>query len=209
MSKTILYIDGENLKHYVKDVLMNNGVNPKDIDYSKLNYSNLFNQILKGYKIDQKIFYSAKLHEHPDSLDKSRQLIKAQRALKTVLESSGFNFLVSGHVRPQKVNSHDIFKEKGVDVKIAVDLVSNACDRSIHKAILCSSDSDLQPAIKETRKRGVEVVYVGFERNPNKGLTYTTNKTILIRDSEIIDNYNNVAGTKVAKKKKLKKPKTK
>jgi uncharacterized LabA/DUF88 family protein len=77
------------------------------------------------------------------------------------------------------------FKEKGVAVRIAVDLVSFSCDKTIKKAIICSSDSDLQPAIAEARKRGIEIIYLGFESFPNKGLMYTTNKTILFRNSEI------------------------
>lgn len=80
-----------------------------------------------------------------------------------------------------------MFSEKGVDVKIAVDLVSKACDGSIEVAILGSSDSDLQPAIEEANKRGIKVVYLGFENKPNKGISYTTDRTILIRPSEILE----------------------
>ncbi len=80
-----------------------------------------------------------------------------------------------------------IFREKGVDVKIAVDLVALACDKKLKTAILCSSDSDLQPAITEIKKRGIEVIYLGFEINPNKGLSFTTNRTILLRNSEVLE----------------------
>lgn len=64
--------------------------------------------------------------------------------------------------------------------------MSLSCDKHIDTAILCSSDSDLQPAVAEARKRDIEVIYLGFENNPNKGLTYTTNRTILFRNSEIV-----------------------
>ena len=53
--------------------------------------------------------------------------------------------------------------------------------------ILASSDSDLQPAIKEVRDRKVSCVYLGFEEQPNKGLSYTTNRTILMRNSELVE----------------------
>ena len=75
------------------------------------------------------------------------------------------------------------------DVKIAIDLVIDVCDKTIRTAVLCSSDSDLQPAIKEVTKRGIEIIYLGFEINPNKGLSYTTKRTILIRNSEVLDAY--------------------
>ena len=99
----------------------------------------------------------------------------------------GFEFIIAGNVRAQKIDGKVVFREKGVDVKIAVDLVSLACDGKLDTAILCSSDSDLQPAIEEVRKRKVKVVYLGFETNPNKGLMYTTNKTILLRNLEIFN----------------------
>ena len=66
-------------------------------------------------------------------------------------------------------------------------MVSRACDKKVEQIILGSSDSDLQPAIKEVRERQVKCVYLGFESQPNKGLTFTTNRTILIRNSEVIE----------------------
>ena len=41
--------------------------------------------------------------------------------------------------------------------------------------------------MKELRRRGVEIVYLGFETSPNKGLTYTTNRTILLRNPEVVE----------------------
>jgi len=149
---------------------------------------------LKGISLDKKNYYAAKLHEYPEYpnlLEVSKELILRQRVLKTNLEKQGFNFVLTGNVRAQEIDVNGkkkiIFKEKGVDVKIAVDLVSHACDKLVKTAYLCSSDSDLQPAIKEIKNRGVKVIYVGFEILPNKGLTYTTNGTILLRNSEVLD----------------------
>lgn len=86
---------------------------------------------------------------------------------KSILFIDGENFL-------HKVE--DVLKEEGID-KDKMDLAS----------ILCSSDSDLQPAVAELRTRKIEIVYVGFETNPNKGLAYTTDRTILLRNPEIVE----------------------
>lgn len=64
-------------------------------------------------------------------------------------------------------------------------MITLACNKELKTAIIGSSDSDLQPAIKELENREVERIYVGFEMAPNKGLTFTTNRTILIRNYEI------------------------
>jgi len=191
MPKATLYVDGENLKNYIKTVLKKEGVKEKNFNIENINLSLLFKTPLKGIKISEKRYYSAKLRFHPNTSQKSRKLIHKQRIQKSNLQKQGISYIIGGNVRPQEITingkNKTIFKEKGVDVKLAVDLVTAACDKTITTAILCSSDSDLQPAVKEATKRGIEIIYLGFEINPNKGLTYTTNRTILIRNSEIID----------------------
>ncbi|OGK68446.1 hypothetical protein A2313_03800 [Candidatus Roizmanbacteria bacterium RIFOXYB2_FULL_41_10] len=200
MQKTILFIDGENLRHYIEDVLEKTYDREKALILN-VNLKQLFKTTLSKIKIDKIIYYSAKLKEHKETLKRSKDLIQKQRALKAKLQNQEFTFVMSGYVRPQKVvidkKEKIIFKEKGVDVKMAVDLVSMACDKIIDTAIICSSDSDLQPAIKEIKHRGVKVIYLGFEFKPNKGLIYTASRAILIRNSEVIDCYINPSATKL------------
>ena len=156
--------------------------------WDRYDFDELMTAVLQGVVVNEHRFYAAKLHEHPSTLEHSRMLIEKQRNLKRKLEGLGFQFIISGHVRAHEEDIEGkrvvFFREKGVDVRIAVDMVTMACDRRMELAIIASSDSDLQPAIKEIRNRGVQCLYLGFERSPNKGMTYTTNRTLLIRDAE-------------------------
>ena len=192
MSKTVLFIDGENFFYKVEQVLKEEGIDKDKIDLTSIDLNKLFKESLKGFTLLRKIFYNARLHFHKDTPKKSKELIKLQRKLRNTLTTQGYEFIIAGNVRAQRMDGKVIFREKGVDVKIAVDLVSLACDKKLDTAILCSSDSDLQPAIAELRKRNVEVIYLGFETNPNKGLAYTTSKTILLRNPEILNAYKKV-----------------
>lgn len=187
MPKCVLFIDGENLLHKVEDVLKEEGLSKNDFNLALVDLNKLFKEPLKSFDIHKKIFYASRLHFHPETKNKSLELIKFQRKLRNNLVSQGYEFVIAGNVRAQKVGDKVVFREKGVDVKIGVDLVAFACDKKLETAILCSSDSDLQPAIKELRDRKVDVVYLGFETNPNKGLSYTTNRTILLRNPEVIE----------------------
>jgi len=187
MSKIILFIDGENFLHKVEDVLKKESKAKGFPETVNLDFNKLLIGALNGLDLSRKIFYGAKLHFNKETPKKSQELIKVQRKLINNLKNQKFEFIMAGNVRGQKVGKSMIFREKGVDVKIAVDLVSMACDDKLKTAILCSSDSDLQPAIAEVRKRGVEIIYLGFEISPNKGLTYTCNRTILLRNSEVIE----------------------
>lgn len=184
-------IDGENFKGKIKEVFKDVGMN-KPI-WHEYNFKGLLDKVLQGIDIEKSIFYFAKIKEDPQTREKSKQLIEEQRLLKTHLEKQGFEVILTGRVRGHLENGGSlgksvlIFKEKGVDVKIAVDMVSWSCDKKLEQIILGSSDSDLQPAIKEIRERGAKCIYLGFETQPNKGLTFTTNHTILIRNFEVIE----------------------
>lgn len=189
MHNTILFIDGENFRHKVEEVFKEEGIDKNTVDFASIDIQHLVKNILKDFNIKTKLFYAAKLKEYKETLKKSKELIAIQRRLKTNLEKQGFDFVIAGNVRAQIIdgrNPRTIFREKGVDVKIAVDLVSLACDGKMDTAIICSSDSDLQPAIAELQKRKVKVIYLGFQMNPNKGLTYTADETILFRNNEIV-----------------------
>lgn len=190
MANTILFIDGENFRHKVEDVFKEEGIDKNTVDFASIDIQHLVKNVLKDFNIKTKLFYAARLKEYKETLKKSRELITIQRRLKTNLEKQGFDFIIAGNVRAQVIdgkNPRTIFREKGVDVRIAVDLVSLACDGKMDIAIICSSDSDLQSAIAELKKRKIKVVYLGFQMNPNRGLIYTVDETILFRNSEIIE----------------------
>ena len=187
--KTILFIDGRNFLEKLEDVFESE----KSFvpEWKNYNFLGLLNHVLQGIRVDESIFYFAKIREHPDTKEKSQQLIQELRMLKTHLEKQGFKIVLGGVVRGNYKKNRDgknllLFKEKGVDVSIAVDIVTAACDKKLKTAIIGSSDSDLQPAIRELNKRSIESIYLGFEIMPNKGLAATTKRTILIRNSEVI-----------------------
>lgn len=186
---TIALIDGENFKGKIKAVFKENG-KPKPV-WHEYDFKGLLDTVLAGSPVSKIVFYFGRVKEHKESPEKSKQLIEEQRLLKTHLEKQGFEVILIGRVRGQIETTKDgktilVFKEKGVDVKIAVDMVTLACDKKVKEIILGSSDSDLQPAIKEVIDRKINCIYLGFEINPNKGLTFTTGRTILIRNAEVI-----------------------
>lgn len=184
-----LFIDGENLKGKIRSIFKDAGKGRPV--WHAFDFKGLLDVVLNGIVIDRRIFYFARIKEHEESREKSKQLIEEQRLLKNHLRQQGFEVILSGRVRGQIEETRSagkvlIFKEKGVDVRIAVDMMSVACDKKADTIILGSSDSDLQPAVREVRERGITCVYLGFEEQPNKGLSFTTNRTILIRNSEVI-----------------------
>lgn len=186
-TKTILLIDGENFRKIVNSLFLKNY--NKSFDILKFNVQDFFDFILKDFKINRKIIYFSKIRFYKEFKDKSLELIKRQRKLKNILLKENFEYIIAGIVRLQKINNKFIFKEKGVDVKLAVDIVRFALIDKVDQLIICSSDSDIQPAIKEARLSKTKLVYLGFEFNPNKGLIYTTDKSIIVKNKTVFDFY--------------------
>lgn len=74
---------------------------------------------------------------------------------------------VTNYKKIQQCGIHEIvihtFREKGIDVKIATDLVAAALDNKYDTAILVSSDTDLVPMIDWIRfKLKKKIEYIGF-----------------------------------------------
>lgn len=187
--RTILFVDGRNFLEKMEDVF--EAEKMPFPSWHTYDFQALLDTVLKGVEIKEKIFYFAKIKVHQETVEKSKYLIEQQRLLKTHLERQGFRVILGGVVRGNyKEGIHGkkilVFTEKGVDVSIAVDIVSAACDRRLERAVIASSDSDLQPAVRELKKRNAQSIYLGFEIMPNKGLTATTNRTILIRNAEVV-----------------------
>jgi uncharacterized LabA/DUF88 family protein len=53
-----------------------------------------------------------------------------------------------------------IFEQKGVDMRIGLDIASMSELNSVDRIVLVSADTDMVPAMKHARKAGIEVVIV-------------------------------------------------
>lgn len=86
-------------------------------------------------------------------------------------------------------------REKGIDVKMAVDLIAGALDDKYDVAIMVSSDTDLVPAIDWVRKRlRKKVEYIGFSvpetefyeaTKPTKTMIYNTDIQRVLVESDL------------------------
>ena len=49
-------------------------------------------------------------------------------------------------------------EQKGVDMRIGVDIISMALKKQVQQIILISGDSDFVPAAKQARREGIDVI---------------------------------------------------
>jgi uncharacterized LabA/DUF88 family protein len=183
MSKIHLYIDGQNFLARIRTILRRSGVT--DTDITKFDFYGLLNQVFKDEKVDLATIYFAKLHAEERTKEKSEELIVREAALKEHLEKQGIRYVTGGAVRTRVRGEEVSFEEKGVDVKIAVDMLVDAIDQHVETIIIGSSDSDLQPVVAALKARGVKVIYLGFHARKNRGLVATTDRTVLINNQDV------------------------
>jgi len=181
--QTHLYIDGQNFIARIRSILRRRGTQEPDI--VQFDFWGLLNHVFQTQDVDLASFYGARVLPHRETEEKSTELVKRQEELQRHLEQQGFRYVMSGTVRARGRGEDVTFEEKGVDVRIAIDMVTDALLHSVDTVILGSSDSDLQPAVAELKSLGIRVIYLGFRTRPTHGLRKTTDQTILIHNDDV------------------------
>ncbi len=171
--RVAIYIDGNNTYFKLKDLNLKNLTN--------FNYRKLADWLSGSREIISYRYYIGKIHTADDNL-KGQELRKNQQRLFARLQSKEQGFVIK---EGRLMENGGKYHEKGVDVKLAVDLVVGAFDNLYDDAIIISSDTDLIPAIKKIKHLNKEVEYVGFSHNPSLGIQKYVNRSKLLTSEEL------------------------
>lgn len=77
------------------------------------------------------------------------------------------------------------YKGKGVDVKLAVDILDMAYQDKYDTAIVISSDTDLIPGIVRAKELGKKIEYIGFSHRPSFAMQRYANLSRLLGRIEL------------------------
>ena len=199
--KLVLFVDSSNVYHSFKAL----EIEPASIDMFK------FYEFITKRKSPIVRFYDAlkNLGDNPKQYAKQQQfhteLKKNQNLsihlgkLQRIRESSQSNIdyyartlgfcincigKLSGFV--SAIGAKRQHREKGVDVRIAVDLIALADSNEYDMAILLSGDADLAPAVKYVvLKKGKTVINAHFGANSSKELRDSCTSSFMIRPETI------------------------
>ena len=170
--RVVIYIDGGNFFRRLKDPQIN-VPEGKFFDYSKF-----ANYLANGRKIMSKRYYVG-IVRNLDSTVKSTDLVKHQQKFLTAIENEGFT------VKRGRILYDLTIREKGVDVKIVVDLLVGLFDNLYDTAIIVSSDTDLVPAIKYLKYKKKKIEYIGFSHKPSLGMQRYADLSVLLQKKDI------------------------
>lgn len=198
MSQVVL-IDGENLIHKVLHVLEEaEEITDRDQILS-FNIKALLEAVLGSHLASDAVinYYSTKVHQvdEPEYLaKKTADMISWNSRWVPFLNNLGITYIKAGNlqVRDSKKchycgkHTHTL-QEKGVDVRLAVDLLLAAEAGS--EVILVSSDSDIIPAVNAAKLKKADISYVGFDFLNNDALSVASDRTFTINSEKVINIY--------------------
>ena len=165
MKKTWIIFDGSNFYHYLK--LLPQNFPPSKFDYTK------FTNFLAKEKGVRKLYCIGAIREERNN-KKSRAMMSKQQKFLSKLEKDGFEIYL-GYIL--KKNG---YHEKGVDVKIATELLVGAFKNLYNTLYIVSSDTDFIPAIKEAIKLNKKIIYVGFSKKPSYAMIKCCSDSLLL-----------------------------
>lgn len=199
MEKVCIFIDGANFHHLVLKKL---NIPELNFDFDKFAYF-----LANGREIseDGKRFYVGTVREKEGNT-RSKQAMSKQTALFSILKGAKWEVKTSKlRTRIERIKVDDRVKnyqqllslgikeieveatcEKGVDVKLATDLIVFAVDNKYDTTIVVNSDTDLIPAMDWVRSRyKKKIEYIGFSiisKNPKQESTKPLSSMIVRSD---------------------------
>jgi uncharacterized LabA/DUF88 family protein len=172
--RVAVFIDGSNFYFKLKTLI------PQKMDFLHYRYRDLFRQLLiPGEEIVYTGYYVGVVRDdgkHRKS-EKAHEMRQNQQKLFDQLTHQNIAI-----IRGYLMERDGKFFEKGVDVRLAVDIVTMAFEKKYDIAFVVSSDTDLIPAIQKAQAYKREIVHVGFEHQPSLALIrYASRSRMIIR----------------------------
>lgn len=160
----MIFIDGSNFYHTLRKSFFKNNID----------FENFCNFLSTGNDLVKIKYYNSPLNrlENP-------QEYKDQQLFFDYLYTVPLIDIYLGRLE-KRANNKKV--EKGVDVKLAVDLVVSAYKDLFDVAILLSNDADFIPAIQEATSLNKEVYYIEFPKMKSYHLRKVCSKTIRVDD---------------------------
>jgi len=215
-----VYVDGENFIHSLADALRRAGKIKSRQDIKAFDLIGLCREAL-GVRDPEILYYTTKLREAEEEThgklvaDKSKEIIAWVSGWNTMLMEQGVTVVRAGHLKireafpcPECGYIRHVFQEKGVDVRLAVDIVQEAIQPQVDNdgehvnLAIFSSDSDLIPAVHAVRAKGLRVKNLAPAEFLNLGLARSCGEWQLITDDQFLKAYQRAQRKLVAKPEK-------
>jgi len=157
--RVVIFIDGSNFYFGLKNLF-----GRANIDFQK------FSQILaENRKLIRTYYYNAPIIKE---LDEDRY--RRQQKFFERLKNTPYLTLKLGRL----VNRNGVYVEKGIDIKIAIDMLNLAYNNVYDTAILVSGDGDFVDAVEGVKDLGKHVEHAYFQSGQSQHLRQSCDRYI-------------------------------
>jgi len=177
MKRAFVFIDGGNFYFKLKDL-----TSKLDGKYILLdfNFRKFAEWLVQPNELIEVRYYLGVVRRREND-SKSEELYANQQRLFRRLQKQNISITPGQLIRhPDKT-----YHEKGVDVRLAVEMIRFARENKYDIAYLVSSDTDLVAAVEESQAFGKKVQYVGIPKGQSYGLSTVADDVRLLRPEEI------------------------
>ena len=177
MKKAIVFIDGSNFYYRLKHIIKKSANNTSLLDF---NYQKFCFWLCKDFEVVEIRYYIGVIRRKNND-QKSEKLYNDQQRLFRKLQKHKVKIVLGLLIQhPDKT-----YHEKGVDVRLAVEMIKLAREDKYDTAFLISSDTDLVPAVEEVLLLGKKVKYIGATDCQSFGLSKITRDYLILRPEDV------------------------
>jgi len=174
--RAIVFIDGSNFYHRLKYLTANRN----DIVLLDFDFIGFCKWLCKNNEMVEIRYYIGAVRRKKDN-KKSETMYANQQRLFFKLQRYNVKIIQGQLIQHRDKSYH----EKGVDVRLAVEMIRLARQNKYDIAYLLSSDTDLVPAVEEVLSLNKKVKYVGATENQSFGLSKITKNYLILRPEDI------------------------
>lgn len=169
MNRLMIFIDAEYVVSKMRDFLGKK----KSIKRTDINWKNIIQWITGKRRLIRAYYYSSRLNQEENSQTYQEQ----QEYLKRLKLNIPYFEIKLGRL----VKVQGGWVQKGIDVKIALDMFSNAVKNHYDTVALVSGDSDFAEVISEIKERyGKHVELYTFDKSIHDALRLAPDKHMVI-----------------------------
>ena len=191
----LVFIDGENFRQNLVNELYHARLIESRDTLFRFDIAGVMREALFCDDLDI-IYYGSEVKlpklphgEKVDSeiLEQASKISRKMRRWKPMLEDQGIEYVRAGNLKVKRVKpcrecgaKELIIQEKGVDVRLALDIYERAINDKPEEIAVFSSDVDLCPVYRKLKLLGVKVWYVCFADKMNIAVDKSCYKTMTI-----------------------------
>lgn len=198
-----LFIDGENCRQALSKILQEEGLVKASREITKYRLADLLRDVTSTKANDLDIRYYASEIKLPSGYKPTAETMKQVNKIKEYsrkwvpnLQLQKIEYIKAGNLKVRQAKpcancgkSLEVLQEKGVDVRVAVDMLESAYSGKDKKIVVMSSDTDLCPALHKVRAKGVRLVYLCFADSLNRAVSAVCHETLTIPRAKVVEYY--------------------